>query len=207
MRLFASGDVMKIGYARISAAEQDEVQQIEVLEAAGCEKIFLDKVSGKDTNRPQLKEMLDFASEGDTIIIKELSRLGLSVRDLTNISASLVDKGINLVVLRENIDTSNALGRMFFNIMSCITEFEREIIRERTAEGIRIAKAQGKYKGRKPKVVPHSDILKEVNNGVSVTYICKKYKISPNVFYKHFKRGADGIYRVEISYPKPPSIS
>lgn len=141
---------MKIAYVRVSTIEQNEARQIEALEKFGIEKWFTEKVSAKDTNRPQLKQMLDFAREGDTIYIHDFSRLARSTKDLLDIVETLQSKGIHLVSNKENIDTSTPTGKLMLTMIAAINEFERANLLERQKEGIAIAKRNGKYKGRKP---------------------------------------------------------
>ena len=141
---------MRIAYVRVSTVEQNEARQIEALEKYGIEKWFTEKVSGKNTNRPQLQQMLDFAREGDTIYIHDFSRLARSTRDLLDITEKLQEKGIHLVSNKESIDTSTPTGKLLFVIVSAIAEFERTNLLERQREGIAIAKRNGVYTGRKP---------------------------------------------------------
>lgn len=141
---------MKIAYVRVSTVEQNEARQIEALEKYGIEKWFTEKVSAKDTNRPQLKEMLDFAREGDTVYIHDFSRLARSTKDLLDIVEMLQTKGIHLVSNKENIDSSTPTGKLMLTMIAAINEFERTNLLERQKEGIAIAKRNGIYKGRKP---------------------------------------------------------
>lgn len=141
---------MRIAYVRVSTVEQNEARQIEALEKYGIEKWFTEKVSAKDTNRPQLQQMLDFAREGDTIYIHDFSRLARSVRDLLDITERLQEKGIHLVSNKENINTSTPTGKLMLTMIAGINEFERTNLLERQKEGIAIAKRNGVYSGRKP---------------------------------------------------------
>lgn len=141
---------MNIAYVRVSTVEQNEERQKQALEKRGIDKWFTEEASGKDTNRPQLQTMLDFAREGDTIYIHDLSRLGRNTEDLLHITAQLQAKNINLVSNKESIDTSTATGKLIFTMIAAIAEFERTNLKERQREGIAIAKQKGKYKGRKP---------------------------------------------------------
>lgn len=141
---------MKIAYVRVSTVEQNEARQIESLERYGIEKWFTEKVSAKDTNRPQLQQMLEFAREGDTIYIHDFSRLARSTKDLLDIAEQLQAKGIHLVSSKENIDTSTPTGKLMLTMIAAINEFERTNLLERQREGIAIAKRNGVYKGRKP---------------------------------------------------------
>lgn len=141
---------MKIAYVRVSTIEQNEARQIEALKKYDIEKWFTEKVSAKDTNRPQLQQMLDFAREGDTIYIHDFSRLARSTKDLLNIVEMLQTKGIHLVSNKERIDSSTPTGKLMLTMIAAINEFERTNLLERQREGIAIAKRNGKYKGRKP---------------------------------------------------------
>lgn len=141
----------KIAYVRVSTVEQNEARQKEALGQYGIERWFEEKVSAKDINRPQLKAMLDFAREGDTIYILDFSRLARSTSDLLKIVDELQAKGIQLISHKENLDTNTPTGKLMLTMIAAINEFERANLLERQREGIAIAKAQGKYKGRKEK--------------------------------------------------------
>ena len=138
---------MKVAYVRVSTVEQNEARQIEALKKHDIEKWFTEKVSGKDTNRPQLKAMLDFVREGDTIFIHDFSRLARSTKDLLDIVETLNNKGVHLVSNKENIDSSTPSGKLMLTMIGAIAEFERQNLLERQREGIAIAKEEGKYKG------------------------------------------------------------
>lgn len=140
----------RIGYIRVSTQEQNLERQREIMKKYQVEKIFEEKISGKDTNRPQFKAMLDYVREGDTLYIESYSRLARSTKDLLNIVDELQIKGVDLVSDKENINTSTPQGRLMFTIFSGLAQFERECTLERQREGIAIAKAQGKYKGKQP---------------------------------------------------------
>lgn len=155
---------MKIAYVRVSTIEQNEARQINALEKYGIEKWFTEKVSAKDTNRPQLQQMLDFAREGDTIYIHDFSRLARSTKDLLGIVEMLQTKNINLVSNKENIDSSTPTGKLMLTMIAAINEFERNNLLERQKEGIAIAKRNGVYKGRKPF---HSDKFESLYNQYS----------------------------------------
>lgn len=152
---------MKIAYVRVSTIEQNEARQVEALKKHGIEKWFIEKVSAKDTNRPKLQELLEFAREGDTIYIHDFSRLARSTADLLNIVELLTAKEVHLVSNKENIDTSTPTGKLMLTMIGAINEFERANLLERQREGIAIAKRKGKYKGRKP-INVLDDRLKEL---------------------------------------------
>jgi DNA invertase Pin-like site-specific DNA recombinase len=140
---------MRIAYVRVSTAEQNEQRQIEAMEKYAIEKWFTEKVSAKDTNRPKLRELLDFVREGDTIHVHDLSRLARSTRDLLDIVETLNKKGVHLVSNKESIDTSTPTGKLMLTMIGAINEFERVNLLERQKEGIAIAKREGKYRGGK----------------------------------------------------------
>jgi len=138
-----------IAYVRVSTIEQNDSRQTEALSKHKIDKWFTEKVSGKDTNRPELMAMLDYAREGDTIYIHDLSRLARSTKDLLGIVEQLQKKGIELISNKENIDTKTPTGKLMLTMIGAIHEFERANMLERQKEGIAIAKEEGAYKGRK----------------------------------------------------------
>ena len=140
---------MNIGYVRVSTVEQNEARQLESLKGYDIDRWYTEKVSGKDLNRPELQKMLDFAREGDTIYIHDFSRISRSVKDLLSLIDLLEAKKVNLVSVKESLDTSTPAGRLMLTMIGAINEFERANLLERQREGIAIAKAKGKYKGRK----------------------------------------------------------
>ena len=141
---------MRVGYVRVSTAEQNPARQMELMKSLGVEKIYSEKLSGKNTERPQFKEMLSFLREGDTLYIESFSRLSRSTRDLLNTVSTLTERGVNLVSDKEKVDTTTPQGRFMLTVFAGLSELERENTLERQREGIEIAKAEGKYKGRKP---------------------------------------------------------
>ena len=145
---------MNLAYIRVSTAEQNEARQVEAMKQFQIEKWYIEKVSGKNTDRPKLQEMLDFCREGDTIHIHDFSRLARSTKDLLDIVDTLTAKGVYLISNKENIDTSTPTGKLMLTMIAAIKEFERTNLLERQREGIAIAKAEGKYQGRKPVAVP-----------------------------------------------------
>lgn len=140
---------MNIGYVRVSTVDQNDSRQLVALKKHKIDKWFTEKISAKDTNRPQLKLMIEFAREGDTIYIHSLDRLARSTKDLLDIVEQFQLKKIHLVSNKENIDTSTATGKLMLTMIGAIAEFERANMLERQREGIAIAKANGAYKGRK----------------------------------------------------------
>ena len=140
---------MNIAYIRVSTIDQNEERQIKAMEREDIKKYFKEKVSAKDAKRPKLLEMLEFAREGDVIVIKDFSRLARSTQDLLNIVKQLTDKGVKLRSLKENLDTDTSTGKLMLTMIGAINEFERANMLERQREGIAIAKSKGIYKGRK----------------------------------------------------------
>ena len=148
---------MKIGYVRVSTVEQHEERQIiDLEEHAQVERVFLDKLSGKNTERPELQKMIDFAREGDTIYVSEFSRLARSTKDLLDIVQKLKDKNVQVVSLKENFDTTTPAGELAMTLFAAIATFERKIMLERQKEGIAVAKAKGVYRGRHQKEKPYN---------------------------------------------------
>ena len=141
---------MKVGYVRVSTTEQNPARQDELMKSYGVDKVYSEKLSGKNTNRPQFKEMIDFLREGDTLYVESFSRLSRSTRDLLDTVNTLGEKGVCLVSDKEKIDTTTPQGRLVMTVFAAIYQFERENTLERQREGIAIAKREGKYKGRKP---------------------------------------------------------
>ncbi|MGL4451785.1 MAG: recombinase family protein [Sarcina sp.] len=144
---------MILGYVRVSTIEQNEARQLETMKKYNVEKIFSEKVSAKDTNRIKLQELLEFAREGDSIVIKDFSRLARSTKDLLDIVELLNDKNVKLISEKENIDSSTPTGKLMLTMIGAINEFERTNLLERQREGIALAKTEGKYKGRKSKEI------------------------------------------------------
>lgn len=141
-----------IGYARVSTVDQNEERQIVSFDNFNhkISKVYIDKCSGKDRNRPQLRAMLDYVREGDVVVVSDFSRLARSTRDMLQIVQELTDKGVDLISLKESIDTSTPQGRFMLTVFAALAELERETILQRQREGIALAKEQGKYRGRKP---------------------------------------------------------
>ena len=146
---------MRIGYARVSTRDQHPEAQRDALTAAGCDQIFLDKVSGKLARRPELdKALLSANRVGDQLVVTKLDRLGRSLEHLIELSKRLQGAGVDLVVIDQGIDTSTAIGRMFFQILGAVAEFEHALMSERTMDGLAAARARGRTGGQKPKLGP-----------------------------------------------------
>lgn len=149
------GKGKNIAYIRVSTAEQNEARQKEALQKYNIDRWFIEKASGKDLNRPKLQEMLEYIREDDIVYVEEFSRLGRSTADLLATVQKIEAAGAQFVSLKEQFDTTTPAGRLQMTMMAAIAEFERDMILERQREGIAIAKAAGKYKGRKEITVPN----------------------------------------------------
>ena len=178
----------KIGYARVSTEDQNEARQISAFKEYGINKIFVDKQSGKDTNRPQLKAMLEYIREGDTVVVTEFSRLARSTKDLLHIVEELKNKDVELISLKEKLDTSLPTGKFMLTVFAALAELERATILDRQREGIALAKAAGKYKGRQPLPFNEQQFRDECGKWLSgeqtAVQTMQKCDMKPNRFYR-----------------------
>ena len=177
---------MQIGYARSSTVDQEAgfQAQIKSLKAAGCEKVFAEQVSSL-AERAQLEAALEYAREGDTLVVTKLDRLARSVFHLVTIGERLEGKGIALKVLEQAIDTSNCTGRLMFNMLGAIAQFERELMLERQREGIAKAKVEGKYKGRAPTARAKADKVRALRDaGIRPAELARQVGISRTSVYR-----------------------
>lgn len=182
---------MKVGYARTSTVDQQagfEAQDRE-LTAAGCEKIFQEQVSSV-ARRPRLSDALDFIREGDTLVVTKLDRLARSVRHLVEITGAVEKKGAHLQVLAMGLNTADATGRLMLNVLGSVAQFERETMLERQREGIAKAKAEGRYRGRKPTVREKADEISALKaDGHGPAEIARLLKIGRASVYRVLARG------------------
>lgn len=179
---------MKIGYARISTADQSLDLQTDALAAAGCEKIFHDTASGAKDERRGLADAVEYARAGDVLAVWKLDRLGRSLRHLIEIVNRLHEKGVGFASLQENIDTTTPGGKLIFHVFGALAEFERELIRERTNAGLKAARARGKKGGRREKLTPQQvEMAKAMvrDPNISISSICKTLKISKPTLYRY----------------------
>ena len=139
------------GYARVSTEAQNLDRQLDALEKYGVDKIYNEKMTGTKRDRPELEKMLERMAEGDTVVIESLSRLGRSTKDLIELVELFEKRGVHLVSLKEQIDTTTSTGKLLFTLMSAIAQFERDVIADRTREGLKPARARGHFGGRPKK--------------------------------------------------------
>ena len=187
---------MRVGYVRCSSTDQNPARQKKILKEAGCEKVFMDMLSGKDRNRPQLKTMLEFIREGDTVYVESISRLARSTRDLLEIVDEIKNKGAFFVSEKEKIDTDTPQGKFMLTVFAAMADLERSQIRQRQAEGIAIAKANGVYRGRIPKPVDRiqfEQLYKQWKDGdIKQTYMMKKLGVSRTSLFRLIKEYETG---------------
>lgn len=182
----------KIGYIRVSTEHQETARQEAIMEQYQVERVFAEKISGKNANRPELMAMLDYVREGDTLYIESISRLGRSTRDLLHIIDVLQRKGVTLISSKENIDTNTPQGRFVLSIFAALSELEREQTLQRQREGIAIAKAQGKYKGRQPIAIDwvKFEQLYELwkTDKITAVEFQKRMGLRANTFYRRLRK-------------------
>lgn len=181
---------MILGYVRVSTVDQNDDRQLVTMEKYKVEKIFKEKVSAKDMNRPELKKIIEWSREGDTIVIHDFSRLARSTKDLLYTVELLREKNVTLISAKEDIDSSTATGKLMFTMIAAINEFERENLLERQREGIAIAKEKGKYKGRKKIEYPSNwdQVYPEwKNRSMNGKKAMELLDLKRNTFYKLIK--------------------
>ncbi len=180
---------MQIGYVRVSTTEQKTERQEVLLEDLGVEKIYIDKASGKTAERPELKRMMEFVREGDTVVVESISRFARSARDFLDLMEKLREKDVKFISKKEAIDTQVPAGRFMLTVFAAVAELEREYIRERQREGIEIAKKQGKFKGRQPGVYPGFEYLLQQNRQGNITAAraMKKLGMSKSTWYRKIR--------------------
>jgi DNA invertase Pin-like site-specific DNA recombinase len=182
---------MLIGYARVSTLDQNPQHQIDVLNEAGCKKIFTEKISGANKTRPQLQEAISYMREGDTLVVWKLSRLARSLTQVINTLKILEEHKIGLQVITQNIDTATPEGRLFFHMNAAFDQFQREIIVEDTKAGLKSARKNGRIGGRpllmtNDKLRTAKAMLKDTENYPFISDIIKTLSIGRTTFYRHF---------------------
>lgn len=180
---------LKIGYIRVSTVEQNIARQEVIMKKLDVEKIFIDKISGKNKERPMLKEMMDFVRSGDIVVVESISRFARNTRDLLELVDQLVAKGVQFVSMKEKIDTSTPSGKFMLTVFGAVAQLERDYILQRQKEGIAIAKANGKYQGRKKIQNDRFDEIYEKwkNNEITATQAMKLLNFSKTTFYRRVK--------------------
>lgn len=181
----------KIGYIRVSTKEQNTARQDDLMKRLGVDRVYEEKISGKNMNRPQLKAMMDYVRQGDTVVVESYSRLARSTKDLLSIVDHLNEKGVAFVSQKEKVDTSTPQGRLMMTIFAGLAQFERECTLQRQAEGIAIAKSEGKYKGRQPIAKPSEwdSVYAQWKAGdITARVAQKKLSLAPATFYRMVKK-------------------
>ncbi len=184
---------MRVAYERVSTTGQSTLRQDVLMQDQQIEKVFIEKISGKDRNRPELQKMLEFVREGDIVVIESISRLARSTRDFLNILDELEKKHVTLVSLKEKIDTSSPTGRFLVSIFAALAQLEREQILIRQQEGIAAQKANGTYTGGRPRIRVEQKQLKSVmarveTGDITAVQAMKELQVSKSTFYRLVKK-------------------
>jgi DNA invertase Pin-like site-specific DNA recombinase len=179
---------MLIGYARVSTRDQKAHLQLDALREAGCEKIFEETASGARRDRPELNAALDFMRSGDTLVVWKLDRLARSTRQLLETVEMFERRKIGLKTITQNIDTTNAGGRLIFTVFGAIAEFEREIIRERTRAGLDAARSRGR-KGGRPRSLSDKDLKQArallADPEITVEEVARRFGVGSSTLYRY----------------------
>jgi len=180
---------MQVGYIRISTATQNTARQEVLMQELGVEKVFIDRLSGKNTDRPELKKMMAFVRQGDTVVVESISRFARNTKDLLELVEQLTAKGVGFVSKKEAIDTTTPTGKFMLTIFGAVAELEREYILQRQAEGIAIAKEKGIYKGRQPILRPEFESVVQLwrSGKLTATDAMKRLDMKPSTFYRRVK--------------------
>ncbi len=180
--------LVDVGYVRVSKREQNPELQRRELRAAGCERIFEERVSSREEKRPQLEAAFDYCRAGDVLVVWRLDRLGRSIKELIGLVNGLEDRGVGFRSLRESLDTTSPGGRLVFHVFASIAEFERDVIRERTMAGLEAARARGRKGGRKPvmdekKLALASRLMGD--SRVPIADVCDAVGVSSSTLYRY----------------------
>ena len=180
---------MKIGYVRASTTDQNTARQEVLMKELGVDQVYIDRVSGKNTERPELKRMMSFVREGDMVIVESISRFARNTRDLLDLVEQLTRKQVEFVSKKEAIDTTTPSGKFMLTIFGAVAELEREYILQRQREGIAIAKMKGIYKGRKPIERPEFKQVVALWRRGTITAVeaMKRLDMKPSTFYRKVK--------------------
>jgi len=182
---------MKFGYIRVSTTEQNPKRQEILMQELGVDRIFIDKMSGKNMDRPELKRLIDYVRDGDTVVVESISRFARNTRELLYMVNLLKEKQVEFVSKKESIDTTTPAGKFMLTVFGAIAELERDYILQRQSEGIAIAKEQGKYKGRR-KIITDTDKFESVYKAwkageMSATKAMARLSFKRNTFYRRVK--------------------
>lgn len=183
---------MKVGYIRVSTEEQNTIRQEVLMQELGVEKVYIDKASGKNRERPQLTTMMNFVREGDSVVVESISRFARNTHDLLDLVEQLKSKNVIFISKKENIDTNTPTGKFMLTVFAAVAELERESILQRQKEGIAEAKKAGKYKGRKPIPIDpfqFKALYAQWKAGdITAIQMQQQLKLSPNTFYRRVKQ-------------------
>ena len=181
---------VKIGYIRVSTQEQNTMRQEALMEALGVDEVYIDHMSGKNTNRPELQKMMEYVRKGDTVIVESISRFARNTRDLLELVERLTAKGVEFVSKKEAIDTTTPTGKFMLTVFGAVAELEREYILQRQREGIAIARAQGKYRGRKSLDIPEFEqVVRNWRSGrITAAEAMRTLHMSKTTFYRRIKK-------------------
>ena len=185
---------LKIGYIRISTIDQSTARQELLMEQLGVDEVYIDRMSGKNTNRPELQKMMEYVRKGDTVIVESISRFARNTRDLLELVEKLTVKGVEFVSKKEAIDTTTPTGKFMLTVFGAVAELEREYILQRQREGIAIAKANGVYKGRKSLQPPEFEKVtaKWRNGQITAAEAMRQLGMSKSTFYRRVKEQSRG---------------
>lgn len=181
---------MKIGYVRVSTQEQNTIRQEVLMESLGVSEVYIDRMSGKSADRPELKKLMEYVRRGDTVIVESISRFARNTRDLLELVEQLTAKGVEFISKKEAIDTTTPSGKFMLTIFGAVAELEREYILQRQQEGIAIAKANGIYKGRKPIQRPEFPQVVSLWREGHITAVeaMRRLDMKPRTFYRRVKQ-------------------
>ena len=177
---------MKVGYIRVSTQEQNTIRQEVLMQELGAEQVFIDRMSGKSMDRPELKRLMTFVRTGDCVIVESISRFARNTKDLLELIEQLQQKDVQFVSKKEAIDTTTPTGKFMLTVFGAVAELEREYILQRQREGIAIAKANGVYKGRKPiQRAAFETIVTQWQNGeMTAVEAQRRLELTPSTFYR-----------------------
>ena len=181
---------MRIGYIRVSTADQNTARQEALMQELVVDQVFIDRMSGKNTDRPELKRMMAFVREGDTVIVESISRFARNTKDLLELVERLSAANVEFVSKKESIDTTTPTGKFMLTVFGAVAELERGYMLQRQAEGIAIAKQKGVYKGRKPIEHPlFNEIVAVWKHGdITAVEAMRRLNMKPSTFYRKVKR-------------------